>query len=78
MIKLLRQLSIRQRLWLIIALALLSSAILTGLSFSYTKLLFTESEKLSTHTQAQMAKKIVSNYYQKSVNGSMTRPEAKN
>jgi len=77
LIKLLRQFSIRQRLWLIVALGILISLIVSALSLNYTEQLFIESEKYSTQVQVKIAKKMVAHFYEKSINGELSRQEAK-
>ena len=54
---LLRKLSIRQRLWLIVALILLASVTMTAVPITYTADLFVDSQKNLTQVQVETAKK---------------------
>jgi signal transduction histidine kinase/ActR/RegA family two-component response regulator len=74
---LLRKLSIRQRLWLIVALILLASVTMTAVPITYTADLFVDSQKNLTQVQVETAKKIVEHFYSMEQDGALPRTEAK-
>lgn len=75
--RLLRLLQIRQRLWLLVSLTLVSAVLLTIETFNYSSHQFVELQKNNTQTQVEGAKKIVEYFYNRSQNGDLSSTEAK-
>ena len=62
---------------MILALVLAASLIMTLIPISYTANLFVENQKASTRIQVETAKQVVNHYYQKELDGSLSRINAK-
>jgi len=75
--QLLRRLKIRQRLWLLLILSLVGFTFLTITAITHTGIQFLSLQKNNTQTQVEGAKKIVDYFYQRSLNGELSRLEAK-
>ena len=73
----LRKLTIRERLWLIVALILLASIAMTAVPINYTADLFVDSQKNLTQVQVETAKKVVGHFYEMEQSGTLSRAEAK-
>lgn len=77
MIQYLRRFTIRQRLWLILALVLLASPAMTLIPITYTSTLFENNQKDLTRIQVETAREIVAYHHSLETSGVLTRVEAK-
>ncbi len=73
----LRRLQIRQRLWLLVALAMTGFILVTFATINYSSLQFIAMQKQNTLTQVEGARKIVEHFYNRSQSGELSRTDAK-
>ncbi len=74
---LLRKLTIRRRLALLLAMVFIASLVMTLIPISYTSSLFVQTQKDLTRIQVETAKQVVTHYHQLEVDGALSRVEAK-
>ena len=75
--RVLRRLQIRQRLWVLFALAMVALVLVITATINYSSLQFITMQKQNTQTQVEGARKIIEYFYKRAEQGELSRKDAK-
>lgn len=75
--RLLRQLQIRQRLWLLVALAMTGFVLVTAATVNYSSRQFILMQKQNTQTQVEGARKVIEYFHNRVQQGELSRADGK-